>query len=231
MLLNLAYLAAIGLLLGALLITLVILAAKNPYLFLLILLTYLSLNSSTFPWLNNIPAITFASFNIYPLDLFSAGALLSVATKVNIKNPAINMKRLNQLKFCMKLLLFEIVVGISFWALTYGLQTGINSWRELLYMNIFLMYSLTMHFSWTAAKLRVLMVVPGSLLGIVTAFKFIVSGVGRSNGINPMTGESLGRATTSLVAYFILVAGLASVYLLKENPYLSLVYFINLYYG
>ena len=196
-------------------------AASKPYVFLSMILTYFALTSSTFLWLNSSISTQYLGFNLYPEDFFTAAAIFA---NVFIKSDKVifsKAKSLELLRFCAKLVISGIVLGIIFWTFLFNLKIGVNSWRNLLLVFTLFLYSLKFCSSFTLKNLKVLLILPGLLLGIVTAIRFTVQGIGRSEyiAIDPLTGEVLGRATSALGAYFILIAGIGAFYLIKENRF------------
>jgi hypothetical protein len=199
------------------LVVVFLLAIKRPFLYILLCLTYFAVTSANAPWLK-IPQGTFLfGFNIYFEDLFTITALLSAFLIILIPRTHTRIIRIGNLGSLNSGLLLTVGIGIIFWSSTYGVKTGVNSWRELLMLIAFLIYGFQSRVHWELHHVRALMIIPGSVLSIIVGLRFATTGIGRSAGVDAMTGEVLDRATNVEGAYIIFLAFIGALYFLRDR--------------
>lgn len=204
------------------------LAEKRPNKYLLVVLVYFSITSSTAPMFDFKLGTNLSGFNLYPVDLFTITSLFAATFGSRL---AFNEKPQRMSRFPKKIISFYfigIAVGVVSWSLFYGLKTGVNSWREVLLSISLLNYGVQKRYQWSLKELRVLLIYPGLILAAITLIRFIQIGIGHSNGVDPLTGEILDRATSALGGFILLIAWLGAFYLLPSNSFYRILIMIFL---
>ena len=193
-----------------------ILGWKKPFHYIMIISIYIAVVNSNLIYLDIRNGAQFFGFNVYTEDLFTFSTVC-----VSILMPLFAKKNredsLAAISLPLKFLLLSLFLGVLSWVNEYGLKTGVNSWREPLFTLSIFYYCLKVPFLWERVHLKNLMIYPGGLLALITLIKFFTSGIGTSQGVDSNTGESLGRATTSLGAFMILIAFIGSYFLVRKS--------------
>ena len=193
-----------------------ILAWKKPFHYVMVISIYIAVVNSNLIYLDIRNGTQLFGFNVYTEDLFTFSTVC-----VSLFMPKFAKKNrkdsLAAISLPLKFLLLSLFLGILTWVNEYGLKTGVNSWREPLFTLSIFYYCLKVPFLWERVHLRNLMIYPGGLLAFMTLIRFSISGIGSSQGVDSNTGESLGRATTSLGAFIILIALIGSYFLVRKS--------------
>jgi len=208
------------LMLGSLL-WLTYLASVKPRDFALIILLYLGTNAFLQMVSNFKPGFQFGGISVYPFDMFTFAAIFSNKSRGEKSPHQLNSRELVRVKFLISALALGAILGAIMWTVIGGLEFGVNSWREYLLTLAVMYYFLNKNFSWTVEHLKVILILPGALLAVAVAIRFVFFGIGSSTEINTLTGARyINRAASSEGALLILLAGIGSFYLLKDRVFL-----------
>ncbi len=220
-------LAPAALLLG-ILYWITFLASVNPPNFALIILLYLGTTAFLQMAFNFEPRFQFGSFSVYPFDVFTLAAIISKKSRDEKRLQPLNSREFARIKFLISALLLGVTLGIITWTLIGGIEFGVNSWRQFLLTLALMYYFLNKNYSWTVEHLKVILILPGALLAVATAIRFVFVGVGSSSEINTLTGmREIDRATSAEGALLVLLAGIGSFYLLKDRVFLRRIIIIT----
>jgi hypothetical protein len=198
-------------------------AVKRPIYFLLFILVFLALASSTAPWFNFLNGTVYKfGFHIYMVDVLSFIALLATMFDYAALEKKIEFANISYFKLISKVMLALTLIGIFFWKSNYGLASAVNSWREPLYDSVFLFYGLNKYAAWTKKGLQFLLIAPGVILGIITIIRISMVGIGYSAGVDPNTGQDTGRATNAVGSFIILFAVFGAYFLMEKVKILKM---------
>ena len=212
--------APIALSLG-LLLWITFLASVNPPNFALLMLLYLGTASLLQMVSNFKPGFQFGAISVYPFDVFTFAAIISKKSRHEKMLQQLHSREFARVKFLISALILGVTLGMITWSIIGGIEFGVNSWRESLFTLALFYYFLNKNYTWTVEHLKVILILPGALLAVAIAIRFVFFGVGSSSEVDTLTGTRyIVRASGAEGALLVLLAGIGSFYLLKDRVFL-----------
>lgn len=184
-----------------------------------LVLCYLAIFSSA--WFSNIHLqVQLFGLNIYPEDAFVSlnffGIMIPKYSRIG------DAKRVISTKIGF-LLLTITVVGTFSWVHEYGLKSGVNHWRQYLFDFSIFLYCAKAYVEWTNRRVLMVSIIPAIILSFLAITKILNSGLGRTDGVDPLTGFQTGRPTTAEGSFILLMAFVICLHFSSEEKILRVI--------